>query len=298
MAEIIHGRFKLLRKCGSGGSGAVYQARDLRLKRLVAIKRVTVDSRSRRYLLDRLLKEAENLARVEHPNVVEVHDILDSDTSVSIIMELVRGARFLKLFQKRALPESELLGYFWQLVAALDAVHDVGLIHRDVNPRNVMVSREGVIKLTDFGLSAEVDEDEPRAGGTLGYMAPETLRRGARISYGVDIYSLGFMAYQALLGITQFKRLYASRKPRDWMRWVLSREPFKTLEELNVPVSQELSRLIAGMLEKNPDARYKKISEVRAELEALLRTLPRFGTPASDEAVSPDSLELGAQLRS
>ena len=271
MAEVIHDRFKLLKKCGSGGTGEVFQARDLRLKRLVAIKRVQLGNRD---LLDRLLKEAVYLATVEHPNVVVVHDILETDSSVAIIMELVKGTPFVKLFRKKPLIQRDFIGYFLQLVAALEAVHGVGLIHRDVNPRNVLVSREGVIKLTDFGLSAPVEDENPRAGGTLGYMAPETLRKGGRISFGVDIYSLGFMAYQALLGITEFKKLYGSKKPRDWVRWVLSRERFKTLEELGVPVDPEFSNLVRKMLEKEPDRRHKSIIDVRQELDRFSLAAP------------------------
>ncbi|MCZ6793166.1 MAG: serine/threonine-protein kinase [Planctomycetota bacterium] len=296
MAEIIHERFKLIKKCGSGGTGEVYQARDQRLKRLVAIKRVSVSGRTRRDMLRRLLQEAEYLARVEHANVVDVYDILESETSVSIVMELVRGTPFLDHFRKKALPEDEFLGFFRQLVAALEAVHGVGLIHRDVNPRNVLVSREGVIKLTDFGLSVPVSDDKPRAGGTLGYMAPETLRTHSRVTFAVDIYSLGFMAYQALLGIPRFKKLYATTKPRDWVRWVLSKERFRELSELDVDVSPGLSKLIARMLEKDLDQRYRKITQVRQDLEELLTAshksvVARPGRPPS----APPDLRAAAE---
>jgi serine/threonine protein kinase len=267
MSQLIHQRYLLLKKCGSGGTGVVYEAQDLRLKRLVAIKRVEARVDGRRDLLVRLLKEAENLARIEHPNVVTVHDILETPTSVSIVMELVKGKPFLTLFSKRAIPEAEFLRYFRQLLAALEAVHGVGMIHRDVNPRNVMVSKEGVVKLTDFGLSGSVNDGNLRAGGTLGYMPPETLRKGGVLSYGVDIYGLGFLAFQALLGLPAFKRLYGAARPRDWLRWILSREPFKTLEELEAPVTPGLSRVIAKMLEKEVEKRYRKVAEVRRDLD-------------------------------
>jgi serine/threonine-protein kinase len=271
MAEILHERFELIKKVGSGGTGEVYKALDLRLKRLVAIKRVLSSKRGRASLLGRLLKEAENLARVEHPNVVMVHDILETPDSVSIVMELVKGTPFVKLFRSRGIPEAEFVGYFRQLVAALEAVHAVGMIHRDVNPRNVLVSQEGVVKLTDFGLSGFVNDDDLRLGGTLGYMAPETMRKGTELSFGIDIYSLGFLAYQAILGIRQFKKLYGARKPRDWVRWVLSRERFKTLRELDAPVSTGFSEIVAKMLEKDPHQRYRKIKHVRKDCELLAR---------------------------
>lgn len=280
MQEILHQRFQLIKKVGSGGTGEVYQAQDLRLKRLVAIKRVQSSKRDRRRLL-RLLKEAENLARVEHPNVVMVHDILETPHSVSIVMELVKGICFLNLFRSKGIPEAEFLGYFRQLLAAVEAVHAVGMIHRDVNPRNVMVSREGVVKLTDFGLSVSVKDEKLRRGGTLGYMAPETLRKDGEIGFESDVYSLGFLAYQALLGIRGFKKLYGAKKPRDWVRWVLSRDRFKTLRELTVPVSPGLSRIVAKMLEKDPRDRYGKVAEVWKDLEARGKRLKK------DSAQSP-----------
>lgn len=282
MAEIVHERFKLLKKCGVGGTGEVWQAKDLRLKRLVAIKRVRAHGAGREEMLRRLLREAENIARVDHPNVVEVHDVLESETSVSIVMELVRGKPFLRLFHRRPIPELEFLGYFRQLVAAVEAVHRIGLVHRDINPKNVLVSREGVIKLTDFGLSGGVRDGELRAGGTLGYMAPEALRRDGQIDFGVDIYSLGFMAFQALLGIPTFKKLYGILRPRDWVRWVLSREPFRELVDLDPRISPRLSGLVARMIEKDAARRYRRILEVRDALEAHIGRMRSGVAPGGD----------------
>jgi len=270
MAEIVDGRYQLLKKLGSGATGEVYKARDLRLKRSVAIKRVLAEKRGQRAVLERLHKEAEYLARVDHPNVVMVHDIIDSTESFCIVMELVKGQPFVETFRKRPMPEAELIGYFRQMLAALEAVHEVGLIHRDVNPRNVMVTREGVVKLTDFGLSGFVNDVEHRMGGTLAYMAPETMRRRGRLGFGVDIYSLGFLSYQAVLSLAGFKKLYGAKRPKDWIRWVLSSEPFATLHSLDAPVSEGFAAIIARMLEKDPARRYQKTSQVQSDLEALL----------------------------
>jgi serine/threonine-protein kinase len=270
MPELVHDRFKLLKRLGSGGTGEVYRALDTRLHRLVALKRVregTPEERRRRGR--RLVREAENLARVHHPNVVAIHDVIEDGSSVSIILELVAGEPFRRLFKKGPLAEHELLGYLRQLVSALEAVHAAGIIHRDVNPRNVLVAPQKVIKLTDFGLSSLVREPVHRAGGTIGYMAPEALRKGRTIGFGVDVYSLGLLAYQALLGGPVFRKLYGAPTALEWARWTLSREKFQTLLALGAPISPVLSAIVERMLEKDPADRYQRIGDVRRDIERL-----------------------------
>ena len=282
MAEILPDRYHLIKKLGSGGTGEVYQAHARRLKRMVAIKRVLSEKRNRRSVLDRLHKEAEYLARVNHANVVMVHDIVDAPGSFCIIMELVQGQPFIRSFRKRPMPQLEFVGYFRQMLAALEAVHDVGLIHRDVNPRNVLVTHEGVVKLTDFGLSGFVNDTEQRMGGTLAYMAPESMRKRGRLGFGVDIYSLGFMAYQAILSLQGFKKLYGATKPKDWIRWVLSAEPFVSLRQLEAPVSDGFSLIVSKMLHKDASLRYQKVKQVREDLEAWLTE--EFGEDKDDSS--------------
>jgi serine/threonine-protein kinase len=270
MPELLHGRFKLLKQLGSGGTGEVYRALDTRLHRLVALKRVrdgTPEERRRRGR--RLIREAENLARVRHPNVVMIHDVIEEGGRVSIILELVAGDPFRRLFKKGPIAEHDLLGYLRQLAGALDAVHAAGIIHRDVNPRNVLVAPGAIIKLTDFGLSSSIRDPVHRAGGTIGYMAPEALRKGRQLGFGVDVYSLGLLAYQALLGGPVFKKLYGAPTALEWARWTLSREKFKTLISLEAVVSPVLSAIIERMLEKDPAERYQKIADVLKDLERL-----------------------------
>ena len=210
---------------------------------------------------------------VEHTNVVLVHDIVDSRDTFSIIMELVNGVPFIRTFRKRPMPELQYLGYFRQILAALRAVHGVGLIHRDVNPRNILVTREGVAKLTDFGLSGLAKDTDHRMGGTLAYMPPEAMRKNSRLGFGLDLYSLGFLSYQAVLSLQGFKKLYGAKRPRDWIRWVLSSEPFKTLKELRAPVSDGFSDLISRMLEKDPKVRYQKVAQVQKDLDRHLEAI-------------------------
>ena len=258
---------------GRGGTGEVFEAHDLQLNRHVAIKRVVVDRRTRDDMLERLRIEAENLAGVEHPNVVVVHDVLETASSVAIIMELVRGVPLLKLFRKRPIPPDQYLSMFRQLVDGMEAIHDEGIVHRDLNPRNVLVTKQGGVKIIDFGLSTLHGDENPRAGGTLGYMAPECLRRnGLRVTYALDIYSLGFLSYQALLGLAPFKKLYGTTRPRDWVRWVLSREPFKPLSEIDSRIPTGFAEIIGRMLAKDAAERFQRTLEVRTGVEKFLET--------------------------
>ena len=263
MLKTLHNRFEIVRTLGTGGAGQVYEAEDLRLGRRVAIKRVRIgETGHRQARAVFLLREAQSLARIQHPNVAVVHDILEGETSVSIVMELVRGPSLRALIEKRAIPELQFVGWFSQLLAGLEAVHQEEIVHRDVNPRNVLVSDKGLLKLIDFGLASKAGDPNPRAGGTVGYMPPEALRTVGRPAFTLDVYGAGFTAYQALLGLPRFKRLYGTSSPREWARWLLSRESFKTLREIDESFSAALSAVIARMTAKDPAARYQTIASI------------------------------------
>jgi serine/threonine-protein kinase len=270
VSETIHDRFKLLEKCGTGGSGEVYIATDLRLKRRVAVKRTRRDTKGdRRDRAQRLLREAEYLCLSAHPNVVVVHDVLESEDSVTIVMEFIEGLPFSSLYARRRLEEEECLAYLRQLLGAVASVHAAGIVHRDIQPRNVLVTAGGLLKLTDFGLAAKPLDPDARAGGTIGYMAPEALRKGGRIWKGLDIYGMGMLAYQALLGAAEFQKLYRAESSVAWARWLLSRERFRPLTELGVSVSSELAAVVDRMLEKREAARYQTVAEIERDLEKL-----------------------------
>jgi serine/threonine protein kinase len=270
MAQLLYQRYELLSQCGKGGSADVFKARDTRLHRVVALKRVRGRDpavRHRRAL--RLLKEAEYLGSLDHINVVRIHDCIVRQTSVTLVLELVGGRPFQDLFAKRPVGEAEFLGYLRQMLSAMEAVHAEQILHRDVNPRNILVTPQGTIKLMDFGLASSARATEHRSGGSIGYMAPEALRRGRKIDFGVDIYGIGFLSYQALLSNPEFQRLYGTSNPTEWARWMLSREKFRTLLELGTPVSPGLSRIVGKMLEKDPKERYRTATDVRKDLEKL-----------------------------
>lgn len=281
MPQLLHQRFRLLKKCGEGGAGDVYHAEDLLLKRKVAIKRVRAENEiERKARALRLVREAELLAKIEHPNVVVVHDCIETQAAATLVMELVDGVPFRQRFLKRAIPQHEFLPFLQQLLYALVAVHGARVIHRDLNPKNVLVRADDTLKITDFGLACAVDEPEPRVGGTIGYMAPESLRKGTRPSFGVDLYAVGLITYQALLGLPEFQRLYAAANPREWARWLLCRERFKPLNYLEKPVSQGFSTIVERLLEKDPRERYPAAIDVLKDLDRLAGRGPATEGPS------------------
>ena len=278
MLKLLHNRYEVLKTLGTGGSGEVYQARDTRLQRLVAIKRVRrgkTEHREARALI--LLREAQQLASIRHPNVVTVHDVLEGETSLSIVMELIDGNALHDVIRKRGIAASTFLRLFRQVLGGIQAVHEARIVHRDVNPRNLLVDRDGAVTLIDFGLASSIKETKPRTGGTVGYMAPEALVKSPRFDFRSDIYGAGLVAYQSLLGLPQFRRLYGTTNPQEWARWVLSREKFKPLHEVDERVPVGVSAVVAKMVEKDPRERFASIGEA-------LRYLPE--TIAKEESAS------------
>jgi serine/threonine protein kinase len=191
-------------ECGSGGTGEVYKAEDTRLKRTVALNGRTGGPSPNGSKRPRASSARPRCSRAsDHPNIVTIHDCIETTTSVTLVLEYVHGTRSGTSTSAARCRSTSFLEYFQQLVSAVGAVHEAGLIHRDINPKNILVSAAGAIKLMDFGLAADASDPQPRAGGTLGYMAPEALRKGVRPGFG---------RRHLLAGVSQLPG--ADRRPR------------------------------------------------------------------------------------
>jgi hypothetical protein len=202
--QIIGDRYRLEERLGSGGHGEVWRAADLRLhERSVALKRT-------RYEGDddgaaRVRREAENLARLNHPHVVAVYDVVEDDGEVWVVMEHVAGR---PLSEAGPVPVEEAARYGAQLAGGLEAVHARRILHRDIKPANVLVTGDGFAKLADFGISRPLHDDETVTAtgaltGTPGYLAPE-VAKGGRFTEASDVWSLGATLYSTLEGTTPF----------------------------------------------------------------------------------------------
>ncbi|WP_323181810.1 serine/threonine-protein kinase [Streptomyces sp. NBC_00424] len=258
------GRYRLMQRVGRGGMGTVWRAEDELLGRQVAVKKLHVPPHvpddTVRTLHERARREARSAARIAHPHVIVVHDVVDDDGLPCIVMEYVPSITLDEAVKRRgALPTAETARIGLAVVAALRAAHDIGVLHRDVKPANILLGEDGRIVLTDFGIAAESGaESLTMTGelvGSIGYLAPERLR-GTDAGPAGDLWSLGVTLYQSIEG----------RHP--FVRDTPIETAYAIVSEAHAPLTggNALTPLIEGLLVKEPGQR-----SGLTEAERLLR---------------------------
>ena len=200
---ILHKRYQVIRDLGFGGMGAVYLCKDIKLARLVAIKKLSSSKVGKKTGYPRLITEARALAALDHANIVRIWDVVDDPVHPFIIMEYVNGETLAQYLSREApLPIHRIYPIIRQVCAGLNFAHSRGLIHRDIKPSNILLTAGGVAKLTDFGLAFRRGQsDLTRTGigmGSPGYAAPEQLQDAKRVDHRVDIFALGAVCYHML----------------------------------------------------------------------------------------------------
>ncbi len=271
------GRYRLEREVGRGGMGVVYQALDTALERAVALKEMPLHLTGRTDLARRFRQEARLLARLSHPNIVQVYDLIEDGKRLWIAMEFVEGGTLADAIDRTgALTPTEAVRIGRQLAAGLGFAHKQGVIHRDVKPINVLLTSDGVPKLTDFGLAklleSSVHTQEGSLLGSVRYMSPEQAA-GRPADGRSDVYSLGVTFYEMLCGRAPFEGETASVLAQH-----LSQDP-TPLSELARNVPSELGALVMRMLEKAPERRPSDLDAVSEVLSTL--------EPGSGETVEP-----------
>lgn len=236
-----HGRYELIELAGQGGMGTVYKARDRKLDRTVALKRLRAEDAAGRLVLDRFDREARSIAQLTHTNIVAVYDYDRDDDGPYIVMEFVNGLPLDVQLRDGAFPEDEAVRIFEGVCRGVGYAHKRGIIHRDIKPSNVMLDEDGVPKLLDFGLArgaAGLELSMSGYGmGTLDYAAPEQKRDAKNVDERADIYSLGATFYELLTGLKPVP-LHVAKAPARWQDIIAkSCEPvpadrFKNLENL------------------------------------------------------------------
>src|SRR3954469_20739436 len=257
---------------GRGGMGVVYRAWHLRLDRPVALKMLLVGPFARPKERERFLREAQALAALEHPNIVQVYEFGDLDGLPYFTMEYVRGGSLALKLSGTPLPTREAAALSATLAEAVQAAHQGGIIHRDLKPANVLLTAAGTPKIGDFGLARRLDggAGATRTGTALGtpsYMAPEQARgeRGAA-EPPVDIYALGAILYELLTGRPPFR----AGSVEETMRQILSEEPVAP-SRLNASVPRDLETICLKCLHKEPHLRYVSAAALAEDLHHFLR---------------------------
>jgi eukaryotic-like serine/threonine-protein kinase len=280
------GAYQIRGLVGAGGMGEVYRAFDPRLNRHVAIKVVPDDISGDPRRRERLRREAHAIASLTHPYIVTVHSAEDIDGHLVLVMELIEGKTLAELLPAGGLPLSRLVKLAVQIADALGAAHDRGVIHRDLKPRNVMVTTDGRVKVLDFGLAKLRDPNadsgdeagfetaslhaltaEGRIVGTAAYMSPEQAE-GRRLDHRSDLFSLGIVLYELATG----ERPFVGESVVSVLSSILRDAP-KPLTELNPRLPREFTRIVRRCLAKDPDERYQSAKDLRLDLEDLRQDL-------------------------
>ena len=260
-------RYELLEEIGRGGMGVVYRARDSRLDRIVALKRLPEGLRRHHpRALQFFLREAQSAARLNHPNIVTVYDADQQDGQFFITMELLEGQPLQTVLRERGqLTPANVIGIARQTCRGLDYAHAQGVIHRDIKTANLFVTTERIVKIMDFGLAKVLEEVRGATtlvSGTPYYMSPEQVI-GDRVDHRTDLYSLGVTLFELATGGVPFDSGEIGYHHRH--------SPVPDPRALRPDLPASLSQLITRLLEKDPDARFPSASAV---LEALFQIDP------------------------
>lgn len=265
--KLLGGRYRIDALIGRGGMSDVYRGMDVVLQRQVAIKILTDRSED---LRKRFLREAQSMARLNHPNIVGVYDAAQNDGVSYIVMELVQG-RTLASISPSELTVHTALRYILEVLEALAFAHENNVVHRDVKPANIMVVQNGAIKVMDFGLSRRTSEmsSVTNAGeivGTIAYLSPERFL-GKIADARSDLYSVGVVMYEVFTGTVPFKN-----ESDDLVAVIFAHvnEPPAALRTINPAVPAPIERIVLRLLEKDPDRRYASAREVIVDIRTLL----------------------------
>ncbi|MBR1377117.1 MAG: Stk1 family PASTA domain-containing Ser/Thr kinase [Bacilli bacterium] len=261
----INGRYEIIRSIGEGGMANVYLAYDTILNRDVAVKILRGDLANDEKFVKRFQREAVAASSLTHPNIVEMYDVGVDDGNYFIVMEYIDGITLKSLIKKRgALTISETVDIMLQITSAIACAHDSYIIHRDIKPQNVMILDDGVAKITDFGIamamkSAELTQTNT-VMGSVHYLPPEQAN-GKGSTVKSDIYSLGIMMYEMLIGKVPFKGDNAVEIAMKQIN-----DPIPSVCHINPEIPQSIENIILKATAKNPKNRYDSVNEMHEDL--------------------------------
>ncbi|MBN2297321.1 MAG: serine/threonine protein kinase [Deltaproteobacteria bacterium] len=278
-----YGRYEIVQELGKGAMGVVYQAQDPQINRTIALKVLREDRVTSEDFVQRFLKEAMAIGRLSHPNIVTIYDVGRDHGTVYLAMEFLEGRPFNDIIRESTLSAEQIAELAIQLADSLDYAHKKGIVHRDIKPSNIMMTPDGKVKLTDFGIARIEDasmHQQTRAGEILGtpvYMSPEQVM-GQQLDGRSDLYSLGVILYELAAG----SRPYSGENLASIFRAITLDNP-KDPAEINPGMPPGLGKLIMKSLNKKADDRFQTGSEMAAAFRDFLREMESVGEPKVSE---------------
>lgn len=271
ISKVLANRYEILEKIGSGGMGNVYKAHDRRLDRIIAIKVLRLEYNEDNNFIRKFKRESLAAASISHPNIVSIYDVgseeIDGNKIHYIVMEYIDGQTLKELINENGkIPENKALNYTIQIAEALKVAHQKHIVHRDIKSQNIMVTRDGRIKVTDFGIARVADNTTVTATnavmGSVHYFSPEQAR-GSKVDNRSDIYSLGIVLYEMLTGTLPYD---ADNPVSVALMQVQSNMP-RPSEKVK-SLSSAVDMIVLKMTRKDPNKRYEDVSQLIKDLRS------------------------------
>lgn len=265
----FQGRYSFKEKIGEGGMGAVFLCKDIKNSREVAIKLILDEEALAK---KKFLREVRTMEVLSHPNIVPLYEVGEMDKLLYLVMEYLQGVSLIELIKQRgSLPIAYSIHLAAQIALALGHAHQKKVVHRDVNPHNILISEKGVAKLSDFGIAKILDHssataltDSGEGKGTLDYIAPEQMTNAAHVDFRSDLYSLGATLYHMLTGRKPFEAIHT----RDLIMKIL-KEPPVPPSQIRLELPRAVDRILLKCLEKDPKNRPASRDELYKQLYFL-----------------------------
>ena len=287
---LLNQRYELVAQQGSGGMSVIYRALDRMLGRMVAIKILRPNLTKDPAFLEKFQQEARSVAMMSHPNIVTVHDVGSDGATHYIVMEMIEGDDLKKLIKMQgALPFDKALDYGIQICAGLGFAHRSQLVHADVKPQNILINREGVLKVTDFGIAQAYTDTMPQTRsevvwGSPHYFAPEQAR-GEKPSPASDVYSIGIVLFEMFTG----RLPYVGSSQRELALAHIQAE-IPRAKEFKPELPGDLSNVIAKVMSKRPNDRYRHADQLGHILVQIREKSRSAGPPTAAERMAPPTV--------